>query len=167
MTNLYIRKHSPLAEAPARSTPDSAGMDVRACLWEPTVTVFTHNGPKQEREVIAGTINIYPGERVMVPTALSMSVDAGYCIKFYPRSGLSLKQGLTLINAVAVGDRDYENEYYVLLTNLSGKVASIADGERICQLMVERVEPVTVVEVEQLPDINSQRNGGMGSTGRN
>lgn len=166
MTSLYVKKLTPLAEVPVCVTADSAGLDVRACLWEQTVTVFTPAGPKQQREVIAGTISIYPGERIMIPTGLKMSVDAGYCIKFYPRSGLSLKHGLTLINCVGIGDRDYAEEYYVILTNHSGKVASVADGERICQLIVERVEPVIIYEVEQLPDVNSERNGGFGSTGR-
>lgn len=166
MTNLYIKRLTPFAELPKRGTAESAGLDIRACLWETTVTVFTPSGPKTQREVIAGTVSIFPGERVMVPIGLKMSVDAGYCIKFYPRSGISLKQGLTLINCVGIGDRDYDEEYYAIIVNHGGKVQTIADGERICQLMVERVEPVTLVEVDQLPEIDSDRDGGFGSTGR-
>jgi dUTP pyrophosphatase len=55
---------------------------------------------------------------------------------------------------------------YSTLTNHGQKLQTIADGERVCQLMVERVEPVNLVEVEELPDVDSQRNGGFGSTGR-
>lgn len=166
MTSLFIKKLTPTAELPTRGTPDSAGLDVRACLWEKTVTVFTASGAKVEREVIAGTIGLWPGDRAMIPTGLKMSTDAGCCIKLYPRSGISLKYGMTLINCVGIGDRDYAEEYYVTLTNTGNKIYTVADGERVCQLMVERVEPVTLVEVDQLPDIDSQRNGGFGSTGR-
>ncbi|EDK7779790.1 hypothetical protein CKS97_19990 [Salmonella enterica subsp. enterica serovar Java] len=165
MTNLYIKKLTPLAELPTRATLHSAGLDVRACLWEQTVTVFTESGAKLEREVVAGTIAIWPGDRVMIPTGMKMSVDADYCIKLYPRSGISLKHGLSLINCVGIGDRDYKEEYYVTLTNHGQKLQTIADGERVCQLMVERVEPVNLVEVDELPDIDSERNGGFGSTG--
>lgn len=166
MSNLYIKQITPLAELPTRATPHSAGLDVRACLWEQTVTVFTPAGPKHEREVVAGTVSIYPGERMMVPTGLKMSVDAEHCIKLYPRSGLSLKHGLSLINCVGIGDRDYGEEYYVTLVNHGHKLQTIADGERVCQLMVERAEPVTIVVVDELPEIDSQRDGGFGSTGR-
>ncbi|EGC6279313.1 dUTP diphosphatase [Salmonella enterica] len=165
MTNLYIKKLTPVAELPRRATTDSAGLDVRACLWEPTVTVFTESGAKLEREVVAGTIALWPGDRLMIPTGLKMSVDAEYCIKLYPRSGISLKNGLSLINCVGIGDHDYKEEYYVTLTNHGQKLQTIADGERVCQLMVERVEPVNLVEVDELPDVDSERNGGFGSTG--
>lgn len=165
MTNLYIKKLTPLAELPTRATLHSAGLDVRACLWEQTVTVFTESGAKLECEVVAGTIAIWPGDRVMIPTGMKMSVDAEYCIKLYPRSGISLKHGLSLINCVGIGDRDYKEEYYVTLTNHGQKLQTIADGERVCQLMVERVEPVNLVEVDELPDVDSERNGGFGSTG--
>lgn len=165
MTNLYIKKLTPLAELPTRATLHSAGLDVRACLWEQTVTVFTESGAKLEREVVARTIAIWPGDRVMIPTGMKMSVDADYCIKLYPRSGISLKHGLSLINCVGIGDRDYKEEYYVTLTNHGQKLQTIADGERVCQLMVERVEPVNLVEVDELPDVDSERNGGFGSTG--
>lgn len=165
MTNLYIKKLTPLAELPTRATRHSAGLDVRACLWEQTVTVFTESGAKLEREVVAGTIALWSGDRVMIPTGMKMSVDADYCIKLYPRSGISLKHGLSLINCVGIGDRDYKEEYYVTLTNHGQKLQTIADGERVCQLMVERVEPVNLVEVDELPDVDSERNGGFGSTG--
>lgn len=165
MTNLYIKKLTPLVELPTRATLHSAGLDVRACLWEQTVTVFTESGAKLEREVVAGTIAIWPGDRVMIPTGMKMSVDAEYCIKLHPRSGISLKHGLSLINCVGIGDRDYKEEYYVTLTNHGQKLQTIADGERVCQLMVERVEPVNLVEVDELPDVDSERNGGFGSTG--
>lgn len=166
MSNLYIKRLTNNAQIPSQATADSAGMDVHVCLWGKTVTIFPPAGNKLEREAIEGIIGIYPGERALIPTGLKMSVDAGYCIKFYPRSGLSLKHGMTLINCVGVVDRDYTDECFITLVNHSHKVFMLEDGERCCQLMVERVEPVTVVEVEQLPGVESKRKGGFGSTGR-
>ena len=166
MSNLYIQRLTNLAVIPTRETADSAGMDVRACLWSETVTIYPPAGAKLERKPIEGIIGIYPGERALIPTSLKMSVDADHCIKFYPRSGLSLKNGMTLINCVGVGDRDYPGEYFITLVNHSHKVFMLEHGERCCQLMVERVEPVAVVEVEQLPGVESQRKGGFGSTRR-
>lgn len=165
MTNLFVVKKHPTADLPKRATTESAGLDVTACLYEPSVTFFIGD-TRIERAIEHGVVNIWPRERVMIPTGLRMSVDAGYCIKFYPRSGNALKRGLTLINCVGIGDRDYGDEYWATIVNNDNKVQSIANGERICQLMVERVEPVELVECDELPTIESNRNGGLGSTGK-
>lgn len=164
MTALYVKKLTPLAALPARATALAAGLDVRACLHTETVKCFTQHG-EVWAHVTHGTLQLQPGDRVLVPTGLAMRPAPGYCIKFYPRSGLSLKKGLTLINCVGVGDEDYSLEYYVTLVNHSREVQAIADGERLCQLMVERVEPVELVECEELPDVKSDRLGGFGSSG--
>lgn len=171
-TTLHIKRLVPQAQLPARTTELAAGLDVRACLHSNTVKVWResericgketveHNEP-----VLIGTLALYPGDRALIPTGLAMRPAPGYCIKFYPRSGLSLKHGLTLINAVGVGDEDYEQEYMLLVVNHSGAVQSIADGMRLCQLMVERVEPVEIIECDELPAVQSDRQGGFGSSG--
>ncbi|MGL4755898.1 MAG: dUTP diphosphatase [Aeromonadaceae bacterium] len=173
MTALHIKRLVPQAQLPARATELAAGLDVRACLHTKWVKVWReaerfcgldtveHNEP-----VLRGTVTLYPGDRALIPTGLTMRPAPGYCLKFYPRSGISLKQGLTLINCVGVGDEDYEQEYFVTLVNHSGAVQSIADGMRLCQLMVERVEPVEIIERDELPPVQSDRLGGFGSTGR-
>lgn len=168
-TTLHIKRLVPQAELPARATALAAGFDVRVCLHTTHVKVYRDplNGSQAEiQRVISGTLWLRPGDRALIPTGLAMRPAAGYCIKFYPRSGISLKQGLTLINCVGVGDEDYEQEYYVTLVNHSSAVQSIADGMRLCQLMVERVEPVEVVECDELPAVQSDRKGGFGSTGQ-
>lgn len=171
-TTLHIKRLVPQAQLPARATELAAGLDVRACLHTSRVKVWReverlcgketveHNEP-----VPRGTVTLYPGDRVLIPTGLAMRPAPGYCIKFYPRSGLSLKQGLTLINAVGVGDEDYSDEYHVTLVNHSGAVQSIADGMRLCQMMVERVEPIEIIECDELPPVQSDRQGGFGSSG--
>lgn len=126
MTNLYIERISERAVLPRRATELSAGLDVCVCFHEPTVTCFGHD--RFEYDVSESKIiSLKPGERAMIPTGLRMAVDPGWCIKIYPRSGLSLKQGLTLINSVAVGDSEYRDEYFILLVNHSNKIQAISD----------------------------------------
>lgn len=172
MTKLHIKRLVPQAQLPARATELAAGLDVRACLWSSHVKVYRDRAPHTFGEqapirehVLNGTVTLYPGDRALIPTGLAMRPAPGYCVKLYPRSGLSLKQGLTLINAVGVGDEDYEQEYFVTLVNHSGAVQSIADGMRLCQMMVERVEPVEIIERDELPAVLSDRLGGFGSSG--
>lgn len=172
MTTLHIKRLVPQAQLPARATELAAGLDVRACLHTNSVKVWREAERICGKEtidvkeyVVSGTVTLYPGDRALIPTGLAMRPAPGHCIKFYPRSGISLKQGLTLINAVGVGDEDYSDEYHVTLVNHSGTVQSIADGMRLCQLMVERAEPVEVVECDELPDVCSDRQGGFGSSG--
>lgn len=164
MTALYIKRLTSLAALPAKATTLAAGHDIRSCLHTETVKVFTQHG-EMWVHATHGTMQLQPGDRALVPTGLAMRPAPGYCIKMYPRSGLSLKKGLTLINCVGVGDEDYSDEYYVTLVNHSREVQAIADGERLCQLMVERVEPVELVECLELPDVATDRLGGFGSTG--
>lgn len=168
---LHIKRLVPQAQLPARATELAAGLDVRACLWASHVKVYRdaqyaygEQTPIREH-VLDGTVTLYPGDRALVPTGLAMRPAPGYCVKLYPRSGLSLKQGLTLINAVGVGDEDYSDEYFVTLVNHSGAVQSIADGMRLCQLMIERVESVEIIECDELPPVQSNRQGGFGSSG--
>lgn len=172
MTTLHIKRLVPQAQLPARATELAAGLDVRACLHSRTVKVwrevernYGRDTAEHNEPVMRGTVTLYPGDRALIPTGQAMRPAPGYCLKFYPRSGLSLKQGLTLINAVGMGDEDYSDEYHVTLVNHSGTVQSIADGMRLCQLMVERVELVEIVECEELPPVQSDRQGGFGSSG--
>lgn len=172
MTTLYIKRLVPQAQLPARATELAAGLDVRACLhtthvkvWRKRAAATGYVSEEIREYVLDGTLTLYPNDRALIPTGLAMRPAPGYCIKFYPRSGISLKQGLTLINCVGVGDEDYEQEYFVTLVNHSGAVQSIADGMRLCQLMVERVEPVEIIECDELPAVQSDRQGGFGSSG--
>jgi dUTP pyrophosphatase len=164
MTNLYIERISDQAVLPYRATELSAGLDVCVCFHEPTVTCF-YGKKSQQYRIKDGVLALLPGERAMIPTGLRMAVDPGRCIKIYPRSGLSLKQGLTLINSVAVGDSEYRDEYFILLVNHSKHAQIINHGDRICQIMVEPVLFTPVVELKKLPVARDSRCGGLGSTG--
>lgn len=128
---------------PGRATAGSAGMDV----------------------VAAVDVVIAPGARVLVPTGLTVAVPDGYELQLRPRSGLALKHGITLPNTPATIDADYRGELQVILINLGQQAFEVRRGERIAQMLVQRVEPVVFREVGALP-ASGRGSGGFGSTGR-
>ena len=135
---------------PARSTPHSAGMDLRAAI------------PEQETWVLA------PGERRLVPTGLAMAIPPGYEGQVRPRSGLALKLGVTVLNAPGTIDSDYRGEVQVVLINHGATPFSIQRGERIAQFLLAPVpfwdwRPET--DPASLGD-TQRGEGGYGSTGK-
>lgn len=122
--------------------------------------------PSIEREVVNDTLTLYPGERAMIPTGLKMSCDANHYLAFYPRSGNALKRGLTLINCTGIGDRDYSDEYFMLLANNSKQPQTITNGDKVAQMIVRYYADVDICERLELPHVHSNRAGGFGSTGQ-
>lgn len=137
-----------------------------------------------EREVNAfGEVSIYPEDRLLIPTGLIFKVEQlitieqfadiivqpkslqSYSIRLHPRSGLSLKRGLVLANSEGIVDVDYQEEVFVLLTNISKMHQTIRKGDRIAQAEVTTNEPVKFVVVAKRPEKHSERDGGFGSTG--
>lgn len=167
-TQIYLEQIHPDATLPARATQHSAAMDVSACLPDGAhVTIYGAWGghsPDYRTVTADSPLTLMPGERALIPTGWKMCCDPGYSIKLYPRSGLSVKRGLSLSNAVGVVDADYRGEVCVALVNLDSAPQVIEHGDRLCQMMLERVEPCELV-VGKLPDTDSDRNGGFGSTG--
>ena len=131
---------------PQYETIASAGMDVRANIDEP--------------------ISLAPFERFLVKTGLFVEIPLGYEIQVRPRSGLSFKKGITVLNSPGTIDADYRGEIGVLLVNLSSEPFVIQDGERIAQLVLASHEQAQWQEVEILED-SDRGQGGFGSTGTN
>lgn len=131
-------------QLPTYATALSAGMDVRASLDAP--------------------VELAPGERRLIPTGLYIALPAGYECQVRPRSGLALRHGITLVNTPGTIDADYRGEIGVILINLGQEPFTIADGERIAQLVVKRYERVEWEPVESL-DTTIRGEGGFGSTG--
>jgi dUTP pyrophosphatase len=129
---------------PAYETPSSAGLDVRANLNE--------------------SIVLKPFERALVKTGLFMEIPAGFECQVRPRSGLALKNGITVLNSPGTIDADYRGEVGVILINLSNEVFNIEDGERIAQLVFAQVEQAKWEESTVLSD-TERGAGGFGSTG--
>ena len=109
-------------------------------------------------------IVLKPMQRVLVPTGLFIELPVGYEAQLRPRSGLALKKGITLLNTPGTIDADYRGEIGVILINLSEQDFTIADGERICQMVVAPHSRVDWNEVDVLAE--SERGaGGFGHTG--
>ena len=110
-------------------------------------------------------VTLAPGERALVPTGIAIALPPGYAAFVHPRSGLALKHGLSVVNTPGTIDSGYRGEIAVLLVNHDLHVPiSISRGDRIAQLVVQKVERATFVEVDELPE--SERGaGGYGSTG--
>ena len=121
-----------------------AGMDLRANLTEP--------------------VTIDPFKRKLIPTGLSIQLPPGYEAQVRPRSGLALKQGLTVLNAPGTIDHDFRGEIGVILINLSNEVQSINPGDRIAQLVISKYEKANFQLTNSL-DGTERGSGGFGSTG--
>jgi dUTP pyrophosphatase len=130
-----------------------------------------------DRMTYSDTVDIYPGDRLLVPTGLIMKIRAlhmeedyllsNYSIRLHARSGMSLKKGLVLANAEGVIDVDYQKEIFVMLTNISQIPVSIEKGERIAQAEVVQQCGAYFELVKDQPVGYSERDGGFGSTGHN
>ena len=109
-------------------------------------------------------ITLAPGQRVGVPTGWAMEMPAGYEAQVRPRSGLALRQGLTVVNAPGTIDSDYRGEIVVLLVNLGQEPCTIAPGDRVAQMVIA---PVVRAQIEEVGELSaSQRgSGGFGHTG--
>ena len=130
---------------PEYSTPNSAGMDLRAKLSEP--------------------VTLKPLERSLIPTGLFMELPEGFEAQIRPRSGLALKKGISVVNTPGTIDADYRGEIGIILINLSEVDFEVNDGERICQMVINKVEKIAWTQVNSLED--SERGaGGFGHTGR-
>ncbi len=108
---------------------------------------------------------IEPGERVLMPTGVALALPAGYAGFVHPRSGLALRHGLTIVNAPGTIDAGYRGEIAVLLVNGDPReTVHISRGDRIAQLVIQRVEQVRFIETSALP-LSDRGEGGYGSSG--
>ena len=112
----------------------------------------------------AGSMELASLERLLIPTGLYIALPTGYEGQLRPRSGLALRQGLTLLNSPGTIDSDYRGEIQILLINLSSTPATISDGNRIAQLVVSPYTRIQCVACESLDD-TQRGNKGFGSTG--
>lgn len=148
------------AEIPEYATPGSAAFDLRAYLKNCVVKI---NGEKWE---VNGKLTLKPGNIALIPSGLIFDIPQGYVLKLFARSSLPLKRGLNLGNSVAIIDSDYVEETYIMLRNFSEKNVVIEHGERIAQGILEQVIPVKLEAITARPEQKTNRQGGMGSTGR-
>lgn len=130
---------------PEYATLGSSGMDIRANLEEPMV--------------------LEPSARALVPTGLFVEIPLGYEIQIRPRSGLAIKQGITCLNTPGTIDADYRGEIKVILINLSSEPQTLQPGDRIAQMVLQKVEQIQWVPTTELAS-SDRGAGGFGSTGK-
>jgi len=133
------------ASIPCYMTDHAAGVDLHAAL---------------ESDFI-----LHPGERALVPTGIAMEIPPGYEAQVRPRSGLALRHGIALVNSPGTIDADYRGEIGVILINLGSEPFTVANGERIAQMVFARCERAEFIEVAELGE-SGRGSGGFGHTGR-
>ena len=140
---VLIKRLDPGLPLPAAAHPGDAGLDLFA----------------------ATAVTLAPGERAVVPTGVAIALPDGYAAFIHPRSGLAARHGVTLVNAPGTVDAGYRGEIRVTLLNTDPQVAvSFQRGDRIAQLVIQRVARAVLHEVESLPG-SARGEGGFGSTG--
>lgn len=128
---VLLRRLDPQLPIPASARPGDAGVDLYARV----------------------DLDLAPGERSLVPTGVAIALPDGYAAFTHPRSGLAARHGITLVNAPGTIDAGYRGEIMVNVVNLDPREDfRIARGDRIAQLVVQRVERVRFVEVDSLPE---------------
>lgn len=141
--DVLIKRIDPDLPLPATGHPGDAGADLFA----------------------AEDVDLAPGERALVSTGVAIALPAGYAAFVHPRSGLAARHGVTIVNAPGTIDAGYRGEVKVTLLNTdTSRPVSFRRGDRIAQLVIQRVEQVLFHEVESLPG-SARGEGGFGSTG--
>ena len=140
--NIINRSDNPL---PQYATTGSSGMDIRAYMQNAVV--------------------LQPLERSMIPTGLFIELPTGFEVQIRPRSGLAIKQGLTCLNSPGTVDADYRGEIKVILINLSNETQTIEPGDRIAQMIFQKVERIAWQTAGTLNE-TERGEGGFGHTGK-
>jgi len=143
VARIAVRRLDPDLPLPAYAREGDAGLDLRA----------------------AQRVTVEPGGRALVRTGIAVAIPAGYAGLVLPRSGLALRHGVTVLNAPGLIDPGYRGEVQVLLVNHAPRPVTFERGDRIAQLVLQRVERAELVEVHELPP-SERGGGGFGSTGR-
>ena len=144
MTDLLIQQIDPDLPLPRFAKAGDAGADLYARI----------------------DMELKPGERALMPTGIAIALPPGFAAFIHPRSGLAIRDGLSMVNAPGTIDASYRGEIQVILVNMDAtKPISIRRGDRVAQLVIQRIENVRFVPVTHLPG-TERGSAGFGSTGR-
>ena len=160
---ISVERLHPDVPLPAPATPGAAGYDVVAWLPEgKNALLYTAAG----RSTVSGPeVILQPGHRALIPTGLSVGLPPGWEVQVRPRSGMALKEGVTVLNSPGTIDADYRGEIGIILINHGHAPFVVRHGERVAQLLVAPVSPAVFLPVPHL-DVTDRGSGGFGSTGR-
>ena len=169
---LKIYKIDPKVQTPRYGTADAACFDLAAYIpYMSSLKAYTKTNEQVEILAVANAedtesyIEIPSEWRVLVPTGLILDIPSGHCVKIYPRSGLSTKQGINLINSVGIVDADYVDPVYIPVYNNSQNKIKIKNGDRIAQGELVPVIQAKISVISERPSQKTDREGGFGSTG--
>jgi dUTP pyrophosphatase len=153
--------------SPPDHQPTQQPVDVSLTRLDPDVPLpaYAHPGDAGADLITTVDVELAPGERRLVPTGVALALPEGYVGLVHPRSGLAARHGISLVNAPGTIDAGYRGEVQVLLVNTDrDQPVRLRRGDRVAQLVVQRVEQVRFVEVDALPP-SVRGAGGYGSTG--
>lgn len=125
---------------------------------------YAHDGDAGMDLCSAADVLLQPGERALVPTGFAMALPRGYAAFVQPRSGLAVKHGISIVNTPGLIDCHYRGEVQIILVNLGNEPFQVRRGDRIAQMVIQKVEQALVKDVEDL-DETARGTGGFGSTG--
>jgi dUTP pyrophosphatase len=146
---------------------DRATVDVMLRRLDPALPApaYAHAGDAGADLVTSVDVTLAPGERAVVPTGTAIALPDGYAAFVHPRSGLAARCGMALVNAPGTIDAGYRGEIQVIVVNLDPvNPIQLQRGDRLAQLVIQRVEHARFIEVSDLPD-STRGGGGFGSTG--
>ncbi len=145
-----------------------ANLQVLITRLDPSIPlpVYAKGGDAGADIVTRIDVTLQPGERALVPTGIAIALPDGYVALVHPRSGLAIKHGVTMVNAPGTVDAGYRGELQCIMINHDLKEAiTFHKGDRIAQLVIQKVERAEFVEVKDLPG-SGRGEGGFGSTGK-
>jgi dUTP pyrophosphatase len=161
------------AEIPSYATKGSAAFDLKACFDETTkIRAFNPHNREMNLPVKRWSngvlyVQALPQFRTLIPTGLIFDIPEKYVLKFYIRSSMALKHGISLANDVAIIDSDYVDPAYIMVYNMCDTPINIYHGDRIAQAILEKNVQVDLEEAKEIPARKTDRAGGLGSTGTN
>jgi dUTP pyrophosphatase len=163
---LGVYRLSETVEMPTFATEGSAAFDLRVFLDGTAVKGYDEfNDVFLVETAPYNILKLLPGCRYMIPTGLILDIPKGFRVDINIRGGTGLKKGLCLSNDTGLVDEDYVQEVFVLVLNTSNTVVTLENGERIAQAKLEKVEPLTLLELQVPPYQKTSRSGGFNSTG--
>lgn len=151
-------------ELPSYGSVEAAGCDLRAdLLLIKEKFLFNTEIIRNENNTVKGLL-IQPGGRALIPTGIQMALPVGYEAQIRPRSGLALKNGISIVNSPGTIDSDYRGDIGIILINHGFEPFMVEQGDRIAQMVITKHVQAEFVEVEELSDTD-RGDGGFGHTG--
>ena len=157
-----IKKLRKDVKIPKPSRPGDAGADARIVGFK---KVIEKKDKKELIEIESDSYTLKPLERVGCQLGFATAIPEGYYFKVVPRSGLALWEGLSIVNSPGIIDAGFRDQWCAIVVNLSNEQATLKKGDRICQIILSKINNYEFIETDKLPD-SERGKGGFGSTGK-